>query len=93
MLVKSEVVHASPLTHIATPIVEYMDYFDPDDLDTGYEVNLPHHPDSWQKGVTHMRRDGTLCSGRFAGWIQQRHLTDNNTCWSFDFEERMKTFI
>ena len=92
MLVKSEVVHASPLTHIATPIVEYMDYFDPDDLDTGYEVNLPHHPDSWQKGVTHMRRDGTLCSGRFAGWIQQRHLTDNNTCWSFDFEERMKTF-
>ena len=92
MLVKSEVVHSSPLTHIATPIVEYTDYFDPDDLDTGYEVNLPHHPDSWEQGVTHMRRDGTLCSGRFAGWIQQRHLIENNTCWSFNFEERMKSF-
>ena len=92
MLVKSEVVHASPLTHIATPIMEYVDYFDPDDLDTGYEVNLPHHPDSWKQGVTHMRRDGTLCSGRFAGWIQQRHLIENNTCYSFDFKSRMETF-
>ena len=92
MLVKSEVVHASPLTHVATPIVEYVDYFDPDDLDTGYEVNLPHHPDSWEQGVTHMRRDGTLCSGRFAGWIQKRHLIENNTCYSFDFKSRMETF-
>ena len=92
MLVKSEVVHSSPLTHIATPIVEYTDYFDPDDLDTGYEVNLPYHPDSWEKGVTHMRRDGTLCSGRFAGWIQKRHLIENNTCWNFNFEDRMKSF-
>ena len=92
MLVKSEVVHASPLTHVATPIVEYVDYFDPDDLDTGYEVNLPHRPDSWEQGVTHMRRDGTLCSGRFAGWIQKRHLIENNTCYSFDFKSRMETF-
>lgn len=88
MLVKSEVVHASPLTHVATPLVECVDYF----LETGYEVNLPHRPDSWEQGVTHMRRDGTLCSGRFAGWIQQRHLIENNTCWNFNFEERMKSF-
>ena len=92
MLVKSEVIHASPFEHLATPIVEYIDYFDPDDLDTGYEVNLPHHPDSWEQGVTHMRRDGTLCSGRFAGWIQKRHLIENNTCYSFDFKSRMETF-
>ena len=85
MLVKSEVVHASPLTHIATPIVKYNEL--------GYVRENCKEPESWQEGVTHMRRDGTLCSGRFAGWIQFRHTIQNNTCWSFDFEERMKTFI
>ena len=84
MLVKSEVVHASPLTHIATPIVKYNEL--------GYVRENCKEPESWQEGVTHMRRDGTLCSGRFAGWIQFRHTIQNNTCWSFDFEERMKTF-
>lgn len=84
MLVKSEVVHSSPLTHIATPIVKYNEL--------GYVRENCKEPDSWEKGVTHMRRDGTLCSGRFAGWIQQRHLIENNTCWSFNFEERMKSF-
>ena len=83
--VKSEVVHASPLTHIATPIVKYNEL--------GYVRENCKEPESWQEGVTHMRRDGTLCSGRFAGWIQFRHTIQNNTCWSFDFEERMKTFI
>ena len=84
MLVKSEVVHASPLTHIATPIVKYNEL--------GYVRENCKEPESWQEGVTHMRRDGTLCSGRFAGWIQFRHTIQNNTCWNFNFEERMKTF-
>ena len=84
MLVKSEVVHASPLTHIATPIVKYNEL--------GYVRENCKEPESWQEGVTHMRRDGTLCSGRFAGWIQKRHLIENNTCWSFNFEDRMKSF-
>lgn len=92
MLIKAEVVHASPFTHVATPIVEWVDCFDEEDFDTGFERNLPYHPDSWEGGVTHMRKDGTLCSGRFAGFIQYRHLIDNNTCWSFDFEERIKLF-
>lgn len=82
MLVKSEVVHASPLTHIATPISKPC-----------YVMGINEIlPETWQQGVTHIRRDGTLCSGRFAGWIQQRHLIENNTCWSFNFEERMKSF-
>lgn len=84
MLVKSEVVHASPLTHIATPIVKYNEL--------GYVRENCKEPESWEQGVTHMRRDGTLCSGRFAGWIQQRHLIENNTCWNFIFEDRMKSF-
>ena len=84
MLVKSEVVHASPLTHIATPIVKYNEL--------GYVRENCKEPESWQEGVTHMRRDGTLCSGRFAGWIQFRHTIQNNTCWSFDFNKRMETF-
>ena len=92
MLIKADVLHASPFGHLATPITEYMDYFDKEDLDTGYEVNLPNHPDSWATGVTHMRRDGTLCSGNLTGWISYRHLIPNNTCYEFDFEERMKLF-
>ena len=91
MLVKSEVVHASPLTHIATPISKEVEIENSDYETVGF-INRVSDPQTWQEGVTHMRRDGTLCSGRFAGWIQQRHLTKNNTCWKFNFEERMETF-
>ena len=85
MLIKAEVVHSSPLEHCATPIVEKFDYFDKDDLDTGYEVNLPLHPDSWEDGITHVNKQGDLCSGNLRSWIQYRHLLPNNTCWKFDF--------
>lgn len=92
MLIKAEVVHSSPLEHCATPIVEKFEYFDKEDLDTGYEVNLPLHPDSWEGGITHVNKQGELCSGNLRGWIQYRHLLPNNTCWKFDFDERMKMF-
>ena len=96
MLVKSEVVHASPLTHVATPIVATStEWFESSHQWSDYtegSVNIKEIPITWQQGVTHMRRDGTLCSGRFAGWIQQRHLIENNTCWNFNFEDRMKSF-
>lgn len=95
MLVKSEVVHASPLTHVATPIVAHWDKTaDTFDVFINKEksYNIPRFVTTWEQGVTHMRRDGTLCSGRFAGWIQQRHLIENNTCWNFNFEDRMKSF-
>lgn len=96
MLIKAEVVHASPFTHVATPISTmssswYESNKDWADFSEG-SVNIPEIPSTWQKGITHMRKDGTLCSGRFAGFIQYRHLIDNNTCWSFDFEERIKLF-
>ena len=91
MLVKSEVVHASPLTHVATPISKEIEIENSDYQTIGF-INRIGNPSTWEEGVTHMRRDGTLCSGRFAGWIQKRHLLENNTCWSFNFEDRMKSF-
>ena len=94
MLIKAEVIHASPFEHLATPIVEKFEYFDKDDLDTtGYEVNLPLHPDSWEEGITHVNTQWQLCSGNLRGWIQYRHTLPNNTNWKFDFEERMKLFM
>ena len=91
MLVKSEVVHASPLTHVATPISKEIEIENSDYQTIGF-INRIGNPSTWEQGVTHMRRDGTLCSGRFAGWIQFRHTIQNNTCWSFDFNKRMETF-
>ena len=91
MLVKSEVVHASPLTHVATPISKEIEIENSDYQTIGF-INRIGDPSTWEEGVTHMRRDGTLCSGRFAGFIQQRHLIENNTCYSFDFKSRMETF-
>ena len=91
MLVKSEVVHASPLTHVATPISKEIEIENSDYQTIGF-INRIGNPSTWEEGVTHMRRDGTLCSGRFAGFIQQRHLIENNTCWSFNFKSRMETF-
>lgn len=91
-LLEADVLHSSPAEHQATPIVEKFEYFDKDDLDTGYEVNLPLHPDSWEEGITHVNRQGELCSANFRGWIQYRHTLKNNTCYDFNFEERMKMF-
>jgi thymidylate synthase ThyX len=65
-LINSTPVHASPVEHQATPM---------------------HHPNTktylgeWEDGVTHMRRDGSLWSGNFKGWIQYRQLIPNNTQW------------
>ena len=59
--------HLSPVEHIATPI----------DLSM-YDVNIPFNPKTWESGITHVRRDGTLCSGNLAGWIQYRQTLPNN---------------
>lgn len=41
---------------------------------------FPHTRD-WAEGVTHMRKDGMLCSGNFIGWIQYRQLIEGHTKW------------
>ncbi|APD20305.1 thymidylate synthase [Acinetobacter phage AM24] len=87
MLIKADVLHASPFGHLATPVREYWQNPKPY-LD---DVNSMDYS-TWEKGITHMNRKGVLCSGNLTGWISYRHLIPNNTCYEFDFEERMKLF-
>lgn len=82
MLVKDKTLHASPFENIATPI-HY--------TNKGMMIN-EKNPVTWQKGITHIDRKGDLHSGNFKGWIQYRHLLDNNTCYDFNYKERMKEF-
>lgn len=85
MLIKAEVVHSSPLEHCATPVKpKYNELGD-------VRVNCSE-PQSWEEGVTHMNKQGQLCSGNLRGWVQYRHLLPNNTSWKFDYNERMKLF-
>lgn len=85
MLIKAEVVHSSPFEHLATPIK-------PKFNELGLVRVNCSEPQSWQDGVTHMNKQGQLCSGNLRGWVQYRHLLPNNTNWKFDFEERMRLF-
>lgn len=87
MLINAEVVHSSPFEHLATPIKN-------PDITSGqiiYDTALDNFIDN-NDGITHIRKDGKLCSGNLTGWIQYRHTLPNNTNWKFDFEERMKQF-
>ena len=85
MLIKAEVVHSSPLEHCATPVKPKFNELGK------VRVNCSE-PQSWEDGVTHMNKQGELCSGNLRGFIQYRHLLPNNTSWSFDYNERMKLF-
>lgn len=99
MLIKVEVVHSSPFEHLATPVKipkcifkdnEYV--FADSEVDLDLSVNLTYNNRTWEDGITHVNRQGELCSGNLRGWVQYRHLLPNNTAWEFDFEERMKMF-
>lgn len=85
MLIKAEVIHSSPFEHIATPVK-------PKYNELGYVRVNCSEPQSWEEGVTHMNKQGQLCSGNLRGFIQYRHLLPNNTNWKFDYNERMKLF-
>lgn len=82
MLIKADVVHSSPFEHIATPVVF---------KETNEMCNVFEYLDKVD-GVTHINKQGDICSGNFRGWIQYRHTLKNNTCWNFNFEDRMKMF-
>lgn len=56
--------HSSPSEHQATPMDDYSRAF---------------HACTWQPGITHVRRDGSLWSGNFRGWIQFRQLIPNES--------------
>ena len=61
-----EPVHASPTEHQCTPHKFCSDYTN------GYL------PETWEEGITHMDRDGAMCSGNLKGFIQYRQLIPNN---------------
>ena len=91
MLIKAEVVHSSPLEHCATPVSKEVEIENSDYLTVGF-INKASDSNTWEDGVTHMNKQGQLCSGNLRGFIQYRHLLPNNTSWEFDFQERMKLF-
>ena len=76
-------VHASPLEHQATPIMEKVDMILQTITDDGLgegkvRINCGDDPKTWQPGITHMDRDGTLCSGNLKGFVQHRQLVPNH---------------
>lgn len=85
MLIKAEVIHSSPFEHLATPVKNKFNELGK------VRVNCSE-PQSWEDGITHMNKQGELCSGNLRGFIQYRHLLPNNTNWQFDFEKRMELF-
>lgn len=82
MLINAENLHSSPFEHVAMPM-RFPEMKD---------IAMEKFVSGWDEGVTHMRRDGNMCSGNFTGWIQYRHLLNNNTCNNFDYNNRMKSF-
>ncbi len=71
--------HASPTEHQATPMKathrpSWLPMFKP-------SVNIPEDVLTWEEGITHMRRDHSLWSGRFKSWIQHRQLIKNEAVW------------
>ena len=91
MLIKAEVIHASPFEHLATPISKEIEIENSDYLTVGF-INKVGDSNTWQQGITHMNKQGQLCSGNLRGWVQYRHLLPNNTYYSFDFNKRMEDF-
>ena len=91
MLIKAEVIHSSPFEHLATPVSKEVEIENSDYLTVGF-INKASDPNTWQYGITHMNKQGQLCSGNLRGFIQYRHLLPNNTNWKFDFEQRMELF-
>lgn len=41
---------------------------------TGARLSNAYDPELWERGVTHMKRNGDYCSGNLVGWIQHRQL-------------------
>lgn len=81
-------VHASPLEHQGTPIAEPEQLLQMNPVPDNFnayaptfrvgKVNVFGRPDTWQEGITHMDRDGMLCSGNLKGFIQHRQLVPNH---------------
>jgi hypothetical protein len=67
-LLGSDKKHASAFEHVATPIQKRQG----NPMSICGRLNLRLSPDTWEKGITHVDRNGNLWSGNFKGWIQYR---------------------
>lgn len=92
-LVESTPVHASPFEHQGTPMKDSISLFGYNHSGGEAEVgtykmrdpqNMPESVRSWQKGITHVDRDGKFWSGNFKSWIQYRQLIDGNVCNKYE---------
>ena len=79
MLTTDDRLHGSPMEHQATPMS--MDFFCFDCQKDAEEC--------WEKGVTHLDKDGKFWSNNFKGWIQHRALIPDNNCTSFDYTQEI----
>lgn len=77
-------VHASPFEHQATPM-KYITELD-NKLDQLSAENTTQDTQRWEKGITHVDRDGYYWSGNFKGFIQYRQTLKNHVCWEYDEE-------
>ena len=91
MLIKSDVLHASCFEHLATPVSKEIEIENSDYLTVGF-INKASDSNTWEYGITHQNKSGQLFSGNLRGWISYRQQLQDNTCWEFDFEDRMKLF-
>lgn len=69
--------HASAFEHCATPIRDWGYY---PHSDPAYPNKVQYNnlwiPMTWEKGITHVTREGRMYSGNLCGWIQFRKLID-----------------
>ena len=91
MLIKSDVLHASCFEHLATPVSKEVEIEDSDYLTVGF-INKASDSNTWEYGITHQNKSGQLFSGNLRGWISYRQQLQDNTCWEFDYNERMGLF-
>lgn len=68
-LVGDERKHASAMQHAATPM---SDEYLPRNTISTVALNVPHDSSTWQKGISHVDREGNLWSGQFKNWIMHR---------------------
>ena len=76
-------VHASPVEHQGSPIAKHEHYVQQTSISDNepfcININDPQHPETWQKGITHVTRNGVFGSGNLKGFIQCRQLIPGNT--------------
>lgn len=81
-LVGDERKHSSACEHQAKVMQESEEKWS-DDLGLPLYINYQCDPDSWEKGISHITRDGKFYSGNLCGFVQLRKLIDGECCHEY----------